>query len=100
MNVRTVTKRTIPSPPAIRRDTVRKAKNDLLAQNRWLIEQCVLEAESRGDDFNLCWMRREDARNLPQGSKDCMNQYLFGSARPTWRTLPTESGVLRRCARA
>lgn len=76
-----MTGRAIPDPPGIRLATERKAKNDLNALRSWLLAQAIAEAESRGDDYNLLWMRREDSRRLPQASIELLNLYLFGSER-------------------
>lgn len=89
-NVSTLTGRDIPSPPQVTGGGDRKTANQVRSQLQWLLDQGIAEAESRGDDFNLSWMRNEKVGSLakgsglPQATIDSLNEYLFGETNPSW----------------
>lgn len=64
--------------PKIDTSTDRKASNTVRKVDAWLLENAIAEAESRGDNFNARSFRAENAKNLPQASKDSMEEYIFG----------------------
>ncbi len=68
---------TTPFPP-FNLSTGRKATNSVRNVDAWLHQNAIDEAKSRGDDYNLTMFSGESAKNLPQASKDSMEQYLFG----------------------
>lgn len=70
--------------PNIDTSSDRKAQNTVKRVDKWLHENAVEEARSRGDDFNLTQFQSEDPANLPPASKDSMEEYLFGE-QPTVR---------------
>ena len=64
--------------PKIDTGSDRKAQNTIKRVDKWLHENAVKEAKSRGDDFNLTQFSAEDPARLPPASKDAMEEYLFG----------------------
>ncbi len=74
----TLSGRVISSPPIIRLDTNRKACMDLVKVEMWLLRQGKEEAIARNDDYFQVFIQGEKAGKLPQATKDCINQYLFG----------------------
>jgi hypothetical protein len=53
-------------------------KKDIRSNNKWVIDNAIAEAVSRGDDWNADNFRKEDHSNLPQCSVESMLEYLFG----------------------
>ena len=47
---------------------------------QWLIDNAVLEAKRRGDDFNLLQFENANAKNFTQSDRESMLMYLFGKA--------------------
>jgi hypothetical protein len=64
--------------PKVDTSSNRKADNTVKRVDKWLWENAIAEARSRGDDFNLRQFESENPARLPQASKDSMNEYLFG----------------------
>ena len=64
--------------PSFNFGTNRKAINSVRNVDAWLLQNAIDEARSRGDDYNLTIFSGESAKNLPQASKDSMEEYLFG----------------------
>lgn len=65
--------------PKISTTTDRKASATMKRANVWLHANALAEAESRGDDYNATMFRGEkNPANMPQASKDAMEEYLFG----------------------
>lgn len=64
--------------PSFNFDTNRKATNSVRKVDEWLLQNAIEEAKSRGDDYNHTIFSGETAKNLPQASKDSMEEYLFG----------------------
>jgi N12 class adenine-specific DNA methylase/predicted RNA methylase len=64
--------------PNVDMDTDRKSNNSVKRVDRWLIDEAIKEAKSRGDDFNLRQFENEDPNRLPPASKDAAEEYLFG----------------------
>lgn len=64
--------------PEVQIDTHRKALATVKRVDAWLRENAILEARRRGDTFNLPSFEREDPKNMPQATKDGMEEYLFG----------------------
>ena len=89
-SITTLTGREIPAPPQITGGGGRKTANQVRSQLQWLLDQGIAEAEARGDDFNLSWMRNEKVgsltkgNGLPQATVDSLNEYLFGETNPSW----------------
>lgn len=56
------------------------SKKHIKFSNLWLIENAILEAESRKDNMNLCIFKGErllKTGELPAASIECMLMYLF-----------------------
>ena len=66
----------------IRLDSNRKCINDIKIINQWLIDQCIEECHYNNDEFNLIGFQMERVGNLPDGSIDAMNMYLFDEIYP------------------
>jgi len=66
--------------PKINLKSERAATNTLARVDAWLLANAIAEAESRGDRFNLIQFRAENAKSIPQASKDAMELYLFWNA--------------------
>jgi len=69
--------------PKLDSSSHRKALNTSARVDKWLMENAVAEAESRGDKFNQRMFEADlpltnKSENLPQASKDSAEQYLFG----------------------
>lgn len=64
--------------PKIATDTARKLSMTLRKAEEWLQSNAVLEAESRGDEFNALQFRNEKPGKMPKATKDSMEEYLFG----------------------
>ncbi|CAB4154472.1 LT_GEWL domain containing protein [uncultured Caudovirales phage] len=56
----------------------RKALNTVTRANRWLIENALAEAQSRGDQFNELQFQAVNNLNPSQSDKDSAEEYLFG----------------------
>lgn len=56
----------------------RKALNTVTRVNRWLIENALAEAQSRGDQFNERQFQSVNNLNPSQSDKDSAEEYLFG----------------------
>ena len=81
---------TTPFPANLDTSTNRKALNTSARIDKWLIENAIEEARSRGDNFNLRQFEQDlpltnKAENLPQASKDSAELYLFGDNIPAAR---------------
>lgn len=64
--------------PKIDCSTNRKTIKTLKRANKWLQENAVIAAKAVGDEMNLISFSGEDPENMPQASKDTMEEYLFG----------------------
>lgn len=63
--------------PKINVSNNQKAGNSLKKGNQWLIDNAILEAKARNDDFNLMIFEGYDAKNLSPADIDSLNLYLF-----------------------
>jgi hypothetical protein len=68
--------------PKVNVGSDRKATNTIKRVDKWLYENAVAEAKSRGDDFNLRQFESEDPAKMPPATKDSMELYLFGEDVP------------------
>lgn len=76
---KTTSGRTCSAFPKVDTSTYRKSQNTLNRVGRWLWENAVEEATSRGDDFNrFQFEKAADPKSLTQAEKDSMHLYLFG----------------------
>ena len=64
--------------PKITTGTNRKMNVALKRVDSWLRENAIAEAKSRGDEWNARQFESENPKNIPQASKDSMENYLFG----------------------
>jgi len=76
--------------PKLDNSSHRKALNTSARVDKWLIENAIAEAKSRGDKFNLRQFEQDlpltkKADNLPQASRDSAELYLFGEDIPVAR---------------
>lgn len=84
------------APPVQKATTTdRGVKANVLAVDRWLVDEAKNEAAHKNDDFNATWINGLDPKRLSQGDRDSLNQYLFGTeegvqfAAPKGETAPT-----------
>ncbi len=68
--------------PKIDTTTNRKAINTVKRVDKWLTDNAIAEAKSRGDEFNLLQFEGMDAKKLSPADKSSVNQYLFGEEQP------------------
>ena len=67
--------------PKVATDSNRKAENTLKRVDRWLMENALAEAESRGDNYNAR-MFRHNLEKPSQSDKDSAEMYLFDEVQP------------------
>jgi len=64
--------------PKVDTSTPRKAANAVKRADQWLLQNAVIEAQSRSDEFNLRQFEAElTGATIPQASKDAAEMYLF-----------------------
>jgi hypothetical protein len=78
-------RRTTPFPKIERITSNRKAANEIKAVDRWLMQNALDEAISRGDNFNARQFRA-NLEQPQQADKDCAEEYLFGYQPPVARS--------------
>ena len=67
--------------PKVDGGTWRKLTNTIYRKNMWLLENCILEAKARNDDFNLVWIEKVKISKGLHKNDDCdlddLESYLF-----------------------
>lgn len=76
-----ITGRRVSYPPRLIMTSERACKASIRKKQEWLKKEAILEAKSRGDEWNLFMFERETIP-MPQGIADCMCQYVFGHESP------------------
>ena len=64
--------------PEIKTGSDRIMGNTIKRVEKWLIDNAIDEARSRGDNFNLRSFEHINLKNLSQSDKDGAELYLFG----------------------